>query len=892
MILASKYNINKRMFPFLEKTIIASVLLLIYTCNCLGQCVIKGCIKNSDGAPIVNSSVFLTYDKNAFVCETSSDSIGYFAFQGLQPGNYVVKVNAEDYKEKSKKIMLFRNKTMTVDFVLDSSVIQLKEVDVVGQGIIVNGDTTKIITRRYTTGQEQTLGDVLEVLPGVKVDKENSTISVNGKNVSRILMEKQDLFQGNNSVPLNNVPGQDITSIDVIDNYSDYNILEGFKTSNETVISVNLKKNRKNRLSGQADMQYGFDNKYIIKDYSLMIKKKMMLSTIVSANNTGKALMTNKDLVGINGGYNELLSGDDPQEKIKKIVSENTSLIGDREDAYKRNNSIVSLNSVIMPSSKLKILWNCLVGLDHYKMNRTTSYSYLYVPLKYDVYSFSENDSKNLNSNVKISFMPSKSFNIFYTGKIVWMQSNTDDRGRINSYFVNSSDNRNINFENTILAIKKIGKRNTLNISASCNVIRKKSEYFFSSDSSFYYGYKNLDDTYDYDNMMKSQNGGAECFVLCRINDNYYTRIGLRSVVEEESLLTSLEQNSENTDFNNNDYIRHYDNGLDIQFRRDRGKLQFAAKAKMAYLKFETNVSRNLSRMGKLILAPSFDIKYSFNNFHAISLTYKDIINTHGINNLLSNMAIDNYRHIYGSSVNSTFGYNHSANLIHSLMKPLYGFTLINVISYTYSADDLTNNYLLNSIIRESQFMAISSGSNSLMITSSIDKKFRRIPLDMMVNLGYNHAYNPYFMEQNIIRSKSNLYRVYGSISTFYKKGFNIKLTGQYSHIDMKGDNRKSSVESRNYSAQVSYTFNKFYTYIQSRYRNVSIEGSCNDNFYFDFSVRYNVSKALALNISGKDIMHVKSNTFTDATLNSYYSAISNIRYMPGYVLFGLSIQY
>lgn len=108
----------------------------------------------------------------------------------------------------------------------------------------------------------------------------------------------------------------------------------------------------------------------------------------------------------------------------------------------------------------------------------------------------------------------------------------------------------------------------------------------------------------------------------------------------------------------------------------------------------------------------------------------------------------------------------------------------------------------------------------------------------------------------------------------------------------MKGDNSKSSVENKNYSAQLSYTFNKFYTYIQSRYRSVSIDGSSNDNFYFDFSVRYKVSKALALTLSGKNIMHVKSNTFTDATLNSYYSAISNIRYMPGYVLFGLSIQY
>ena len=56
-----------------------------------------------------------------------------------------------------------------------------------------NGDTTTYITRKFTTGQEQTLGDVLETLPGFKVDKENSTVEANGKPVTRILISGQQL---------------------------------------------------------------------------------------------------------------------------------------------------------------------------------------------------------------------------------------------------------------------------------------------------------------------------------------------------------------------------------------------------------------------------------------------------------------------------------------------------------------------------------------------------------------------------------------------------------------------------------------------------------------------------------------------------------------------------
>lgn len=98
----------------------------------------------------------------------------------------------------------------------------------------------------------------------------------------------------------------------------------------------------------------------------------------------------------------------------------------------------------------------------------------------------------------------------------------------------------------------------------------------------FYNGYRDLDDSYGYANRMRSQYGGAEAFVLLRLNDNYYTRLGLSSYVDQEDLLTDLTQQTLTTAFDNDDYIRHYDNAVDLQLRKDRSKLQFAAKAKLS----------------------------------------------------------------------------------------------------------------------------------------------------------------------------------------------------------------------------------------------------------------------------------------------------------------------
>ena len=64
--------------------------------------------------------------------------------------------------------------------------------------------------------------------------------------------------------------------------------------------------------------------------------------------------------------------------------------------------------------------------------------------------------------------------------------------------------------------------------------------------------------------------------MLCRLNDNYYTRLGISSYIDQENLLTDLMQQTANTAFDNDDYLRHYDNSLDMQLRKDHGKLHIS----------------------------------------------------------------------------------------------------------------------------------------------------------------------------------------------------------------------------------------------------------------------------------------------------------------------------
>lgn len=189
--------------------ILISLLLFSFSVQDVSaQCMVGGHVYNKGGAVIEGATIRILSRQDSILAQTITDSLGRYFLSKLPSGSLTVKATALGCKADSKYVMLFKGTAMNVDFTLMSDAIQLEEVKVNGTGIIANGDTTTYITRKFTTGQEQTLGDVLETLPGFKVDKENSTVEANGKPVTRILMEKQDLFQGNNSVPLNNVPGQ------------------------------------------------------------------------------------------------------------------------------------------------------------------------------------------------------------------------------------------------------------------------------------------------------------------------------------------------------------------------------------------------------------------------------------------------------------------------------------------------------------------------------------------------------------------------------------------------------------------------------------------------------------------------------------------------------------
>lgn len=154
--------------------------------------------------------------------------------------------------------------------------------------ITKKGDTTSYKVSAFEKGNENSLADLLGKLPGLSVDK-LGRISFNGKAVSRILLEDDDLTGSNYETLTNNLTRTGLETIDVIENYKDNGRLENkFNIGNETVLNLKYKK-QSIRVFGNVGISAGLPIKfYEAKNSSIGILARQKFIVNVNSNTNGQ----------------------------------------------------------------------------------------------------------------------------------------------------------------------------------------------------------------------------------------------------------------------------------------------------------------------------------------------------------------------------------------------------------------------------------------------------------------------------------------------------------------------------------------------------------------------------------------------------------------------------
>ena len=187
---------------------------------------------------------------SSFVYGTITDNEGWFTIKKVPEGEYLLrysfmgystvdfdfKVLKEDRDRQLGVFKLYESSIMLTEAVIEEALPPTQVVD----------DTLMFNVSAFRVPEGSVLEELIKRLPGVEVD-ENGGITVNGRTVSRILVDGQEYFGNDRQMATKNLPVNIIRRIKTYQRKSDLARITGIDDGeDETVMDLEIKPNMRN----------------------------------------------------------------------------------------------------------------------------------------------------------------------------------------------------------------------------------------------------------------------------------------------------------------------------------------------------------------------------------------------------------------------------------------------------------------------------------------------------------------------------------------------------------------------------------------------------------------------------------------------------------------------
>ena len=318
---------------------------------------------------------------SSFVSGTVSNDRGAFSIDAPSNGTYRLRFTSMGYKRLDREVLLRKDQNVDLGNILlepDSKMLQEAVITRQAAQVVVKKDTLVYNPEAYRTPEGSPIEELIKRMPGAEVD-EDGNITINGKQVKKILLDGKEFMLGDVETALKNIPVSIIQNVKFYDQQSDQARITGIEDGNkETVLDFTIKKGMNRGYMTNLDLAGGTKELYATRGMGSSFTDKTRFVLMGNANNkeenagwwNRRGQNTNK-MLGTNFNY-------DDNEKLKFDFS---------------------------------IRWNHRTGDNRNENSRENFYSQ-------DSKTFSNSHSKNLsrndnwNGNVRLEWKPDTLTNI------------------------------------------------------------------------------------------------------------------------------------------------------------------------------------------------------------------------------------------------------------------------------------------------------------------------------------------------------------------------------------------------------------------------------------------------------------------------------------------------
>lgn len=891
------------------------VLLALFLASVtFAQVRVEGVVKDSIGNPLELANVVaINQETKALDSYGITNDAGRYKLTLEKNSSYKIQVSyigmktTEDSFE-TKEENLTKNYTLQEDNALD-------EVELVYEmPVTVKGDTLIYNADSFKTGTEKKLEDVLKKLPGVEIT-DDGEIEVEGKKVSKIMVEGKDFFDGDTKLASKNIPSDAVDKVQVLKNFSEVGQLSSV-TNNQDNIAINLKlKEGKNKFwFGDITVGGGVspdEGLYKVQPKLFYYSPTTSINFIGDVNNTGEVAFTRRDYFNFTGGFRNFNQNSGTNISLGDNSLNFLNTTNNRAEAI--DIKFGAANFSYSPNKALTISGFGIYSGNETDIRETNQISYT-------------NDDLNIPDESTSNFTQQKSdLGLLKLSSVYKPNSNNqldyDIFGRL------SKQTQNRFFNSTILGqINQIEDQTPYSINQNLNyyytlnennIFSFEVQHLFQDEDPFYNAfieqkatYQSTADNLGFDDSQSAYDAAQDKRVKSNKLDarlNYWNVLNQKSNLNYTLGLVSSNQQFDSQIFqildnnsqfeptpvegtNTNDVAYRFTDayfGLHYNLKAGKFTITPGFSAHAYNTKDEQLGSSNSNSFFRVL--PDANIRFQIKKSENLNLRYSMQTNFTDISKLAEGLVMNNYNSIYSGNRELENSLSHNLNLSYFSFNMFNYTNVFAFFNYSKSVDAIQNITNFDSVITTSSPFNSNFANETFSARGRFERRFGKIKANLSGSWSWA-LFNQFI--GNEVSENTSFTHTYGTrVSTFFKDAPNVELGYDLTINDNDQGQRVTKFITHrpfiNLDAVILKDFRLFTEYSYYNFRN-SAE-TLNNYSFWDASIIYQKEDSKwEYKLGATNLLNAKSLSES----NSGAVSVSNREYFiqPRYLVF--SIKY
>ncbi len=239
---------------------------------------------------IMQVTIQLLKADSTFVTGSISDMDGHFSIKAPENGKYILKMSVIGYKTMTRDIAISDDNDFAFGKVnMETDAVLLKEVvaNGVAAKVVIKEDTFVYNAAAYRTPEGSVIEELVKRLPGAQID-DSGKITINGKEVKKIMVDGKEFMTGDTQTALKNLPTSIVERVKAYDEKSDLARMTGVDDGEEqTVLDFGIKRGMNKGFMSNIDLAIGTKSRYAERVMGAYMKDNSRVMVFGNMNNTG-----------------------------------------------------------------------------------------------------------------------------------------------------------------------------------------------------------------------------------------------------------------------------------------------------------------------------------------------------------------------------------------------------------------------------------------------------------------------------------------------------------------------------------------------------------------------------------------------------------------------------